>query len=207
MGFLDHLRPHDEHFFGPLASMADHAAANAVSLRDIIANPAKGPDLLPRMRDQRKSLDDIAQQLEFRLAAAFIAPIDPEDIAALKVNLHELGDAIDDNARLFSAMAIDRSHPRALTLGDFLVQGAEQVKEATHSLRKRDVVHQATEKIRLIEREADAEYHTAISELFDGKPDPLMVLKWNDIYSRVEDLVDMVHHTGDVLDRIALKDV
>ena len=207
MGFMERLRPRPDEFFGPLEAMAEHAAENAVTLRDLLTNLSKGAALLPRIHKRRKRLDDVSEALRHRISLAFIAPIDPEDIVDLNVHLHDLGDAIDDHARLFVALHIEGGHPHALALCGHLVAATEQVKEAIHSLKRSAVVHHATERIREIEREADAEYHAAISELFSGTPDAITVLKWNDVYNRLEDLVDMVHHTGDVLDRIAIKDV
>lgn len=199
--------PRAEDFFGPLAAMADHAVGNAYTLRDLLADPVKGVTLLGDIHEKRKELDDISDKLEQFLAAAFIAPIDPEDIAELNVHLHQLGDAIDDDAQLFVALNVEGGRPHALPLCGFLIAAADQMQRATHALKTKAVVQEATEVIRQIERQADAEYQSAIFELFAGTPDPIVVLKWNDVYSRLEDLVDMVHHTGDVLDRVAIKDV
>lgn len=73
------------------------------------------------------------------------------------------------------------------------------------NLVKADVVHRATIRIHEIERDADAMYSDAISLLFDGSPDPINVLRWKNVDDRVENLIDMVHHTGNVLGRISVK--
>lgn len=207
MGFIDRLRPRAEDFFGPLEAMAESAAANAVALRDLLTDPSKSTSLVPRIRERRMALDEISDALSTRLSLVFIAPIDAEDIVKLNAHLHDLGDAIDDDARLFVAMKVEGGRPHAVALCEHLIAATEQVTAAIHSLKRSAIVQHATERIHEIEREADSEYHSAISELFRGAPDPIEVLKWNDVYNRLEELVDMVHHTGNLLDRIAIKDV
>lgn len=207
MRFLHRLIPRNKDFFEPLAAIAGYAAENAMMLRDVLTDPPQAPKLLSGMHEHRKKLDEVAENVATLLSRAFMPPTDPEDISQLNAELHRLGDSIDDAARLFVAMNLGASRGSAVTLCSHLADGTTQLRDAAMDLKNVNAVRGAAARIRDIEHDADAVYERAISALFDGNPDPVTVVKWKDVYDRVENLIDMVHHTGNLVDRIVIKAV
>jgi len=59
--------------------------------------------------------------------------------------------------------------------------------------------------VKRIEEEADQVYHSAVGELFVGKPDPLDVIKWKEIYDRLEQGVDSCMAVVNTLQSISIK--
>jgi uncharacterized protein Yka (UPF0111/DUF47 family) len=60
-------------------------------------------------------------------------------------------------------------------------------------------------RIKLLEEEGDALYHAAVGELFDGTPDALTVIKWKELYDKLEEALDECEDVSNVLESIALK--
>ena len=56
-----------------------------------------------------------------------------------------------------------------------------------------------------LEEKADALYAKAIQSLFAGSPDPLVVIKWKEIYDNLEHAVDECEDVANVLESISLK--
>ncbi len=57
----------------------------------------------------------------------------------------------------------------------------------------------------LLEEEGDAVYHEAMGALFAEGGDALEVIKWKDLYDKIEDALDQCEDVGNVLQSIALK--
>jgi len=66
-------------------------------------------------------------------------------------------------------------------------------------------VYAVSEKLKILEEEGDAVYHDAMGKLFADSGDAIEVIKWKDLYDKVEDALDRCEDVGNVLQSIALK--
>ena len=62
-----------------------------------------------------------------------------------------------------------------------------------------------SEQLKILEEEGDAVYHEAMGALFAEGGDALEVVKWKDLYDKIEDALDQCEDVGNVLQSIALK--
>ena len=53
----------------------------------------------------------------------------------------------------------------------------------------------------MLEEEGDALYHEAMDELFVEGGDALEVIKWKELYDKIEDALDQCEDVGNVLQR------
>jgi uncharacterized protein Yka (UPF0111/DUF47 family) len=44
-----------------------------------------------------------------------------------------------------------------------------------------------------------------MAQLFDGSPDPLTVMKWKELYDRLEDALDSAEDVANTLESVAIK--
>ena len=72
-------------------------------------------------------------------------------------------------------------------------------------MKKAKQVAEHARSVKLLEEEGDAIYREAIESLFAGAPDPLEVIKWKDVYDKLEDAIDRCEDVANVLESIALK--
>jgi uncharacterized protein Yka (UPF0111/DUF47 family) len=56
-----------------------------------------------------------------------------------------------------------------------------------------------------LENEGDDLYHEALGELFQGTPDPLTVIKWKEIYEKLEATVDRCERTAHIIESVIIK--
>ena len=70
-------------------------------------------------------------------------------------------------------------------------------------------VLELSERIKALEEEGDAVYARAVGELFDpaggAAPDPLTVIKWKELYDKLEEAMDECEDVSNTLESIALK--
>ena len=66
-------------------------------------------------------------------------------------------------------------------------------------------VYAVSEKLKALEEEGDAVYHQAMGALFAEGGDTLEVIKWKDLYDKIEDALDRCEDVGNVLQSIAIK--
>jgi uncharacterized protein Yka (UPF0111/DUF47 family) len=59
--------------------------------------------------------------------------------------------------------------------------------------------------LKALEEEGDAIYAQAVGDLFAGTPDPLHVIKWMELFDKLEEAIDQCDDVANVLESIALK--
>jgi uncharacterized protein Yka (UPF0111/DUF47 family) len=79
------------------------------------------------------------------------------------------------------------------------------VEEGVRNMKDPKRVYGVSEKLKVLEEEGDAVYHEAMGKLFAEGGDALEVVKWKDLYDKVEDALDRCEDVGNVLQSIALK--
>jgi len=61
------------------------------------------------------------------------------------------------------------------------------------------------EKLRELEEEGDAAYSEWLGRLFDEEKDPIVLMKWKEIYDTLEKTLDQAEDVANVLESIAIK--
>jgi hypothetical protein len=100
---------------------------------------------------------------------------------------------------------ITETREPALQLTDVLVRAARCIEEAVRDIKKPQAVAEYGRKIKRLEEEGDAIYHQAVGDLFDGTPDPLQIIKWKELYDKLEEAMDECEDVSNVLESISLK--
>lgn len=95
----------------------------------------------------------------------------------------------------------------ALLLADVVVRGSQELLVAVRGLEKNKdrAVLEACARVKRLEEEGDSLYHEWVARLFDGSPDPLLVIKWKEIYDTLEKTLDHMEDAGNVLESISIK--
>ena len=94
---------------------------------------------------------------------------------------------------------------QAQDLARVLHAAARQIEEAMPRLRGfRDISHYTVELNRL-ENDGDRIVREAIASLFDTGIDPMVVIRWKDIFERLEEAIDATEHVANILQGIVIK--
>ena len=94
---------------------------------------------------------------------------------------------------------------QAQRMAHILVEATRNIQQAVPRMRGfKDITHQTIE-IHRLENDGDRVVREAVASLFDGGIDPMVVIRWKDVYERLEHAIDATEHVANVLQNIVLK--
>jgi predicted phosphate transport protein (TIGR00153 family) len=197
--------PRDREFFDLFeeAGVNIHRAAELleVMLRDYPEHSELAREILICEQHGDRITHDIVQ----RLNNTFVTPIDREDILALATALDDIVDYIEEVADFLGLYKIEATMDDAQKLADVLVHSTRQIAEAIPRLRSfKDVSHYTVE-INRLENDGDRIQREALAALFVEGIDPMVVIRWKDIYERLEEAIDATERVAYTLEGIVLK--
>jgi uncharacterized protein len=149
--------------------------------------------------------DRITHDIIHRLNATFVTPIDREDILALASALDDIIDYTEEVADYMGLYRIEAPMEQAVRLSRILVQATRQVSEALPRMRGFQDLSHYTVEINRLENDGDRVVREAMASLFDHGIDPMVVIRWKDIYERLEQAIDACEHVANVLEGIVIK--
>jgi uncharacterized protein len=196
----------DTRYFEMLTGLAARIVTAADLLSKVFADPSRVGDLVPRIKDVEHDADRLMRDIDERLERAFITPMDREDIDSLAYRLDSVIDRIDGTARRVVLFHVEGAVPKhAQRLAEVVARSGERLGEAVRDIRKEKALSMHLRSIKQLEEEGDALYHDGVAELFAGGHDPLDIIKWKELYDRLEATTDECQHTAQVVHSVALK--
>ncbi len=149
--------------------------------------------------------DRITHDIIRRLNETFVTPIDREDIYALASHLDDVVDYTEEVADYLGLYKIEAPMSQAQELAAVLHQCGRQIALAMPRLRGfKDISHYTVE-INRLENDGDRITREAIASLFDNGIDPMVVIRWKDIFERLEEAIDSAESVANILEGIVIK--
>ena len=197
--------PRDRAYF----AMFEEAGQNMLRASDLLDRMLRGyPDSKDLARDIlicEQEGDRITHDIIDRLNHTFVTPIDREDILVLATALDDIVDYTEEVADYLGLYKIEAPMDQAIKQAHVLLQASRQVAEAIPRLRGfRDISHYTVE-INRLENEGDRITREAVASLFDNGIDPMVVIRWKDLFERLEAAIDATERVANILEGIVIK--
>ncbi|MEN3271912.1 MAG: uncharacterized protein V7636_673 [Actinomycetota bacterium] len=156
------------------------------------------------VKELEHAADRVVSELLAQANTMFVTPYDREDIVELAFAVDDVADAAENAAELLGLYAIETPTRQSFQLCALLVQASERLATLLGSLRGLRGLSDEIRLIKEIEDEADDVARAARASLFkDDRIDPVIVIRWKDIYEALEDAVDAcetaAHRVGNIL--------
>src|SRR5690349_17703687 len=149
--------------------------------------------------------DQTTHEIVRRLNTTFVTPIDREDIYALATQLDDIVDHIEEVADFMGLYRIEAPMDQAQALAEVLVKSCEQLYGLLQNLRGfKDLDHYWIE-IHRLENDGDRIYRDAVASLFSDGIDPMVVIRWRDIFLRLERAIDATETSASLVEGIVVK--
>jgi predicted phosphate transport protein (TIGR00153 family) len=162
-------------------------------------------ELAETIRDCEHEGDRIVHDIYHHLNQTFVTPIDREDILALASALDDIVDYTEEVADYLGLYRIEAPMDQSIRLARVLRDASQQIAAAMPRLRGfRDISHYTVE-INRLENEGDRITREAVAALFDGGIDPMVVIRWKDVYERLEAAIDATEKAANILEGIVIK--
>jgi predicted phosphate transport protein (TIGR00153 family) len=191
--------PREREFF----DLFEEAGANIVRATELLERMLQQwPDHGELARDVvvcEQEGDRITHDIIQRLNSTFVTPIDREDIYALASSLDDIVDFVEEVADFMGLYRIEAP------MAAILHEAARQIHQAMPRLRTFKDIRHYTIEINRLENEGDRVVREALASLFEKGIDPMMVIRWKDIFERLEDAIDSTETAANILEGIVIK--
>jgi uncharacterized protein len=199
------LLPRDRTFFDLFIEAGHNTVRSAQMLDEMMRTwPDEGGlarDILKAEQEGDRITHDIIQ----RLNSTFVTPIDREDIFALATQMDDIVDYVEEVADFMGLYQIEAPMDQALGLAEVLVNSCEQLDGLLQDLRGfKDLDHYWIE-IHRLENDGDRIYRDAVASLFSNGIDPMVVIRWRDLYLRLERAIDATETSASIIEGIVIK--
>ena len=161
-------------------------------------------------QDQVKSLEHEGDRLTAEvvrvLNTQYVTPFDREDIYQLATAIDDVVDHIDEASDLLELYGVQSPARQAIEQCRILVGAVEHLATALAELKGLRRLQNELVQVKSLEDEGDRVVRAAIADLFqDSRIDPLIVIRWKDIFEALEDALDACETAANVLGNIVVK--
>ena len=180
------------------------AASHLVDLMEHFDNiEARAKEIHEIEQDSDMLTHDIMKKLN----KTFITPIDREDLYSLASRMDDVIDLIWAVADRISVFKVKEPMPEAIVMSKDILTTAEVMHKAVKKLKEKNYAHvqEYCIEINRLENSVDRGFRDALGRLFDEVKDPILIIKWKEIYEHLEDASDRCEDVANVLEAIVLK--
>jgi predicted phosphate transport protein (TIGR00153 family) len=197
--------PKDEQFFDLFGQMADEIRTAAGLLEQMLAVEPPAVATVDAIKDAEHRCDALTHDAIQRLHRTFVTPLDREDLYALATTLDTVMDAIDHAATLVKLYHLEQIPPGSRELAHATSACADRLHEALDALANKTPVHPHTVEINRLENVADRVYQESVERLFLTQTDPILIMKWKELYDNLETITDRCEDVANVIEGVVVK--
>src|SRR5258705_7250294 len=200
------LLPREEQYFSLFAQMTSYINDAAGTLVEMMAHTnGNYAEYVQRIKSIEHACDDLTHTVATRLNQSFITPFDREDIYMMSKALDDVVDLIDGAARALMMYDIHETTQPAKQLAGVIQRMALQLHKVVSMLQKPKGVTERLVELHRLENESEDIYQRAIGALFHETRDPISVIKWQDVYEKLEAAIDRCENVANIIEGVIIK--
>ena len=198
----------DHVFFDAFISHAQKSVEAAKMLVQIFEDPSKASELATAINEAENRGDRLTHETVRRLHETWITPLDRNDIHSLITRMDDVLDLIEAVSERVILFQLSDKQPLAVELARVLVRSCEKLQKAMQllpNLKQSKELLELCVEVNQLENDADGIYRRAIAELFKPGNDPIMVMKWRDIFDNLESATDRCEDVANIVEGVVLE--
>ena len=201
----DLFAPRDRAYFELFEEAGQNVALAADLLERMLFNFPDTRELAGEILECEHEGDRITHEIIDRLNHTFVTPIDREDILALASALDDIVDYTEEVADYLGLYRIEAPMDQAISLARVLNRACQEVGKAIPLLVGFRDLSAHTVEVNRLENEGDKITREAVASLFDAPIDPMVVIRWKDLFERLEAAIDSTERVAYILEGIVIK--
>jgi predicted phosphate transport protein (TIGR00153 family) len=199
--------PKETDFFRMFEKAALNLNKGASLLVEMMENFHEANVKAKQIYEAEQDGDMITHEVMRELNKTFLTPVDREDIHSLVSNIDDVLDlvwAVADRVILFK---LSSSTAEASELSRILNSTTEIITKSVTALKgkKYPYVQEYCIEINRLENHGDSIFRAALAKMFDEIKDPILVIKWKEVYEHLEEALDKCEDVADILESIVIK--
>jgi predicted phosphate transport protein (TIGR00153 family) len=200
--------PKEKSFFDFFEQHATLTVQGTKEFLEMVTDGLKIETRARRIADIEHETDVITHRCVEALHKTFITPIDRDSIHRLITRMDDIMDYVEAAAERVALYELTIMTPEVVALADVLHRASVQVEQACKELRNlknpRRVLELAIE-INKLENEGDAVLRRAVARLFKEEKDPILVIKWKEVYENLEMATDRCEDVANIIEGVVLE--
>jgi predicted phosphate transport protein (TIGR00153 family) len=194
-----------------LTNLVEEAGRNVqrsgLLLRQLLSELPEHAELAAELAACEREGDRITHDIIHRIGGArrVRAPFDAGDGYVLATALDDIIDHTEQAAAQLGLYGVEAPMEQAVEFADVLIAAGEPILEALRCLNSGEDLAPHLVEIHRLENEGDRLLRDGVASLFARGTDPMVVIRWKDIFESLEAAVDACETVAHVLEGITLK--
>jgi len=197
--------PNQRTFFSMLQAAGANAESATDKLDQLMRTWPDEQELRAEVKQLEEEGDRITHDILHQLHSTTQTPLDREDIHALAVALDDVVDYTEEAADVLGLYKIEAPMEQAVELTGVLRDAGREVAKALQKLDTMSELGSHVLELDRLEDEGDRISRQALVSLFAGGIDPMVVIRWKDVFERLEQGIDACERVAHLLEGIVVK--
>jgi len=200
------LTPRTGEFYDLFAKAGENALASARLVERRFRDHPNSDVTQEQVKAIETEGDSLTREIVTLLNTQYITPFDREDIYLLATEIDDVVDYVEEASDLLGLYGVEMPTRHAVEQCGIIVRACEKLAFACENLKGMRGVQEAAVELKALEDEGDRVVRDALGALFrDEGIDPLIVIRWNDIYESLERALDACETAANVIANIVVK--
>jgi predicted phosphate transport protein (TIGR00153 family) len=163
---------------------------------------------ITKLKELEHEADVITHRTYEKMHKSFLTPLDREDIYDLVNKMDSILDMIEASAARMNLYKVKKPTKVIIDQAKILNKAISKVKIIVYAMRdmkNSKMIIDACVEINTLENEGDIILRTAMVDLFEHEKDAIELIKWKEIFERIEEALDVCEDVSNIIEGIVLK--
>ena len=200
--------PREQKFFDLFDELATKIEEGGELFLDMVEHYEYSEPKIVKLKELENEADVITHKTYEKMHKTFLTPIDREDISALVNKMDSILDMIEASAARMSLYKVKFLAKEIIDQAKILNKAIKKVKYIVHAMKNMKnakMILDACVEINTLENEGDIVMRMTMTRLFEQEKDPIELIKWKEIFERIEEAIDVCEDVANVVEGIVLK--
>jgi predicted phosphate transport protein (TIGR00153 family) len=200
--------PREQKFFDLFDELATKIEEGGDLFLDMVEHYEYSQPKIVKLKELENEADVITHKTYEKMHKTFLTPIDREDIYALVNKMDSILDMIEASAARMSLYKVKILAKEIIDQAKILNKAIKKVKYIVHAMKNMKnakMIIDACVEINTLENEGDIVMRMTMTRLFEQEKDPIELIKWKEIFERIEEAIDVCEDVANVVEGIVLK--
>ncbi len=208
MSILSMFLPRETSFFGFFQQQAALTVRGAKEFLTLVSDNSDLPTQLDIIRLIEQDTDVVTNSCIEGLHRTFLTPIDRDDIFRLVSRMDDVMDfilAASERIVLYKLSAMTEEVKKIAVVLVDITQELEKALGNLNNLKNAVTIKNSCIRVKHLENDADDILHKAIGRLFDEEPDTRLVIKWKEVYEKLEWAIGRSEDVAGIIEGVILE--
>jgi predicted phosphate transport protein (TIGR00153 family) len=200
--------PKEEKFFDLFYELATKIEEGGELFLDMVEKYEYSEQKIAKLKELEQEADVITHRTYEKMHKTFLTPIDREDIYALVNKMDSILDMVEASAARMSLYKVKVPAKEIIDQAKILNKAIKKVKYIVHAMKNMKnakMIMDACVEINTLENEGDIVMRMIMTRLFEQEKDPIELIKWKEIFERIEEAIDVCEDVANIVEGIVLK--